>query len=230
MFEGTEVELKRGQFITGRKSLAKALRTTEQKIRSRIALLEKHNQIVVKSTNKYSIITVVKYDYYQGDSKKLTNQQPADNQQITTNNKDNKGKKVLGETKVSPLLNLKDNKKDMGWNNQGDDYEEGVVNYDTGELEEEKKPQTKKYPNAPAIRKLFLEILGTNPQSWKQHKPQLQSCENLFKERTPEKVRSALIFYKENKDKEFCPVIDSPYDLDAKWTKLGEFKLKQRWK
>lgn len=90
MFDGTEVELKRGQFITGRKSLAKALRTTEQKIRSRIALLEKHNQIVLKSTNKYSIITVVNYSHYQDDHKKITNKQPADNQQITTNNKDNK--------------------------------------------------------------------------------------------------------------------------------------------
>jgi hypothetical protein len=130
--------------------------------------------------------------------------------------------------RVPPLLNLKDNKKDMGWNDKGDDFDEGVVDFDgDGSIKDESKPVTKKYPNAPAIRKIFQEILGTNPQSWRQHKVQLQSCENLFKERTPEKVRSALVFYKEHQGQEFCPVINSPYDLDAKWTKLGEFKLKQ---
>lgn len=128
-----------------------------------------------------------------------------------------------------PLLELKDNKKDMGWNNPADDAEEGVVDFDgDGSIKDESKPVLKKYPNAPAIRKIFQEVLGINPQSWKQHKPQLQSCENLFKERTPDKVRSALIFYKEHQGEEFCPVINSPYDLDAKWTKLGEFKLKQK--
>ena len=111
---------------------------------------------------------------------------------------------------------------------QPEDYEEGVIDLDgDGSLLAEKKKQTRKYPNAPVVRKVFQEVLGKNPSNWRINVTQLQACENLFTERTIEKVRSALEFYVENKEKEYCPQISSPYDLDSKWTKLGEFKLKQ---
>lgn len=131
---------------------------------------------------------------------------------IDTITKDN----ILGETS-SP--------NDMGWNNKSDDYEEGYVDLDgDGLLKEEKKPQTRKYPNAPAVRKVFQEILGKNPLDWNKNTTVLQACENLYTERGIEKIRNALEFYVENRDKEFCPVIDSPIDLDRKYTKLSRFK------
>ncbi len=122
---------------------------------------------------------------------------------------------------------IKNNEKDM-WNRQPDDEEELTVDLDgDGTLKEEKKTPTKKYPNAPTIRKIFQEVLGKNPATWKQHKPQLLSSENLYTERGEKAVKNALLYFQENKDKEFCPQITSPYDLDSKWTKLGEFKQKQ---
>jgi hypothetical protein len=115
----------------------------------------------------------------------------------------------------------------MGWNRIGDDFEEGVVDYDgDGDLKEEKKPQTKKYPNAPAVRKIFQEVLGKNEANWKINKNQLQACENLFTDKGLDKIRNALEFYLEVKDQEYCPTIDSPYDLDAKWPKLVRIKNK----
>ena len=105
--------------------------------------------------------------------------------------------------------------------------EEAVVDYDSGEVVEPVKPQTKKYPNAPAISKIFQEVLGKNPGNWRVNKTQLLACENLYTERTPAKVRSALLYYQANREEKYCPQISSPYDLDSKWTKLGEFKLKQ---
>lgn len=118
--------------------------------------------------------------------------------------------------------------ENMIWNKQSEDYEEGVIDLDgDGTLLSEKKKSTRKYPNAPAVRKVFQEALGKNPSNWRINATQLQACENLFTERTIEKVRSALEFYVESKEKEYCPQISSPFDLDAKWTKLGEFKLKQ---
>ena len=113
------------------------------------------------------------------------------------------------------------------WNNKSDDYEEGVVDLDgDGSLIEEKKKSTRKYPNAPAVRKVFQEVLGRNPANWKVNKTQLQACENLSTERTIEKVRAALEYYKANQDHEYIPYIDSPYDLDSKWAKLGKHKIK----
>lgn len=131
----------------------------------------------------------------------------------------------IGETS-SPKSDKK--VKDMGnWNRTGDDFEEGFVDYDDdGSLKQEKLKPTRKYPNAPAVRKVFLEVLGRNPLDWNKNKVQLTSCENLFEERGLVAIKNALEWYKENREKEFCPQINSPHDLDSKWTKLATFKRK----
>ena len=92
-FEWMGMELKAGQFITGRKKLAEELGFSEQQIRTAIKKLESTGEITTKSTNRYSVITVVNWDNYQGDDTEsnqesnfpITNKQPTDNQQITNN-------------------------------------------------------------------------------------------------------------------------------------------------
>jgi len=219
---GQVIKLKRGEFITGRFEAAKELKITPMKFRSRITLLQKMSMISKKVTNKYTIISVINYDYYQSGAKNLTNKQPTNNQQITTDNNVNNVNKDLGEIN-SPHLK-ENNNNDMGWNNTSDDFNEGVVDYESGELKQEKKPTARKYPNAPVIRKLFQEILGVNPAHWNKNTTVLQSCENLFTERGIEKVRNALEFYKEHQGKEFCPIINSPTDLDRKYANLSQYK------
>lgn len=151
------------------------------------------------------------------DNKKLSHQ-------IPTKERKKLYKKNSESTDSQELL---DNDKDMGFNRYAEDYEAGVIDIDgDGTLKEEKKPQTKKYPNAPAVRKVFQEVLGKNPANWKVNKVQLQSCENLYTERGIDKVRSALQFYLEVKDNEYTPQITSPYDLDSKYEKLAAIKRK----
>lgn len=90
-FEWMGMELKAGQFITGRKKLAEELGFSEQQIRTAIKKLESTGEITTKSTNRYSVITVVNWDNYQGDDTEsnqesnfpITNKQPTDNQQAT---------------------------------------------------------------------------------------------------------------------------------------------------
>ncbi len=193
------------------------------------SLLEK--QIVTEKRNKISIQK--NYDLWKELRKNVTRVTEKRNYQlrknVTTIDNIENIQKTLGETS-SPesFFPLLDKKKDM-WNRQPDDEEERMVDLDgDGKTTAPKKPATKKYPNAPQVRKLFEEVLGLNPANWKMNKTQLEACENLYTERTMEKVRSALEFYVENKETEYCPQIISPYDLDSKWTKLGEFKLKQK--
>jgi biotin operon repressor len=69
------MELKAGQFITGRKKLAEELGFSEQQIRTAISKLESTGEISIFSTNKYSIITVTNWENYQGDF----NEQPTEN-------------------------------------------------------------------------------------------------------------------------------------------------------
>lgn len=86
-------EIKRGQLITGRKILAKQLNMGEQQVRTAINKLKSTNEITIKPTNKFTLVTIVNYDLYQCNdaelTNKITNEQPTTNQQLTTNNNNN---------------------------------------------------------------------------------------------------------------------------------------------
>lgn len=85
-------KIKRGQLIAGRETLAESTGISPQTIRTCLERLKSTNEITITSTNKYSVITIVKYDDYQVQDKKstkkltkeLTNNQPSTNQQSTT--------------------------------------------------------------------------------------------------------------------------------------------------
>lgn len=55
----------RGQLITSRDSLSEATGLSVQQIRTCLAKLESTNEIEITPTNKYTVITILKYDYYQ---------------------------------------------------------------------------------------------------------------------------------------------------------------------
>ena len=55
----------RGQTVTGRKQLSESLNLSEREIRTALNHLKSTSEITIKSTNKFSIITVVKYGDYQ---------------------------------------------------------------------------------------------------------------------------------------------------------------------
>lgn len=55
----------RGSMVTSRSQLAHDLRLSDQKIRNQLTRLQNTNEIAIKSTNKYSIITICKYNTYQ---------------------------------------------------------------------------------------------------------------------------------------------------------------------
>lgn len=96
------VTVNRGQIITGRKQLSKETGISEQSIRTCMERLKSTNELTIKSTNRYSIITICNYDSYQlseDDSNQPTNQpnpnkQPATNQQLTTTKKLKKDKEL----------------------------------------------------------------------------------------------------------------------------------------
>lgn len=80
----------RGQLVTGRKELSRMTGISEQSIRTYINRLKSTNEITIKSTNKFSVITICNYDKYQivEDARQPTNQpsiQPTTNQQLTSN-------------------------------------------------------------------------------------------------------------------------------------------------
>lgn len=91
----------------------------------------------------------------------------------------------------------------------------------------ESKTSESKYPNAPAVLAAFKEVLGRQPANWRGNKSQLQACQNLYEERGLKSVTNALRYYKEHEGEPYLPFISSPYDLDSKWSKLGNNKLRR---
>jgi hypothetical protein len=83
-----KITLKPGQMITGRKVLAEELAMSPQNIRTCLLLLKKFGNLTIKSTNKYSLLTVINWELYQSENSKPTSKstsiQPATNQQLTT--------------------------------------------------------------------------------------------------------------------------------------------------
>ena len=89
--------VKRGSFLTGRRKLAVSLNLTEMQIRTALNKLKSTSEITIETTSEYSIITINNWDSYQPNNQPLnqqiTNEQPTNNQRVTTTNKDNKENK-----------------------------------------------------------------------------------------------------------------------------------------
>lgn len=95
--------IKRGQLITSSEHLAKDLNLSRQQIRTAINKLKSTNEITTKSTNKYTLITIEKYEDYQNKEDKSNQQesQQLNNQITTTNNITNK--QNINKTKLNLL-------------------------------------------------------------------------------------------------------------------------------
>jgi hypothetical protein len=91
------IEIKRGQLITGRKTLKTETGISEQSIRTCLSNLKSTNEVTIQSTKHYSVITICNYERYQGvDNQDQPSNQPANqptpNQRLTTNKNDKNDK------------------------------------------------------------------------------------------------------------------------------------------
>jgi hypothetical protein len=107
------IKINRGQLITGRNSLSEGTGISQQTIRTCLSRLKSTSEITIKSTNKYSIITIIKYDDYQNingvinqlinqpSNKQLTSNQPATNHK-QEGKEDKEGKKERKKRDFTP--------------------------------------------------------------------------------------------------------------------------------
>lgn len=65
IFQGDRITLKKGQLLTGRKSISDKLDIDESKVQRILKTFEKNNQIKQKTCNKNRLITIVAWDKYQ---------------------------------------------------------------------------------------------------------------------------------------------------------------------
>ena len=106
-----------GECVFGRKAWAETLGLSEQEIRTAINHLKSTNEITTKSTNKFTIITVENWEFWQIEegkatkktANKSTNEQPTSNQRATTSKESKKVRNTTTPTIEEVRAYVKDN-------------------------------------------------------------------------------------------------------------------------
>ncbi len=138
------ITIERGQFVGGRKVLAEMTGISEQTIRTCLSRLEATGEITRKSTNKFSIITITKYDSYQ---QSLKAEQPTTNQQLTTTKEIKKEK----NNNITPIIPFE----------VAPEFQPAFSLW--LEYKKEKKQSYKGEKSLKAIYKRLLTLSGNNP-------------------------------------------------------------------
>ena len=112
--------VKRGQRVISYDNLAKETSLTTQAVRTAILKLKSTGEITSKSTNKFTLVTIEKYDLYQTNEKKSTSKltSHATNEQQTNNNNiiNNKEYKEINKEKFF-LIDNRQNSYDEVYEN-----------------------------------------------------------------------------------------------------------------
>lgn len=96
LFNGEEMVIQRGQFVTGRNVLSNDLNQNGRTLYDRLKILKNLKIINIKTNNKFSLVTVVNYGLYQstdGEANSNSNNEPTTSQQQANTNKNDKNDK-----------------------------------------------------------------------------------------------------------------------------------------
>lgn len=78
-------EVPKGSLVIGRKKLAEELEITERAVRTALNHLKSTNEVTIKVTNRFSIVTIVNWAKYQGRDDENDQQNDQQNDQRVTN-------------------------------------------------------------------------------------------------------------------------------------------------
>ena len=110
------IEIKRGQLVVSVANISDSTHLTTQQIRTALKRLKSTNEITIKSTNKYSLITICKYESYQlrEDNEQQTKSQStqqSDNKQITNKQQHLKNIRIEEDKEELSLTNVRESEK-----------------------------------------------------------------------------------------------------------------------
>lgn len=173
LFEGKFMKIKRGQFITSYRNLAKELpKCSEQKIRTFLKLAKSSGAIEVKSLKKATQITICNYDSYQSpqhSSNTVATQQQHNSNTVATTierkiNKDNNDKE--GKINNKPKGFNFDFINNLNLNGSSEKFKEILI-----EWLDYKKEIKNSYKSQKSIETFFKQLLkfsNTNTQKAKE--------------------------------------------------------------
>ncbi len=123
LFNGEEISVNSGQFVTGRDAITKEMNqgARSEHLVSAISVwrwlkkFETEGMLNIKSTTKYSVITIKNWHEYQESEQQVNNKRTSDEQQVNTNKNDKNDKN--------------DKNKDNSPNSDKRTYDENSIHY-----------------------------------------------------------------------------------------------------
>ena len=119
LFNKQEITIERGQFVTGRLELANELNMNSSLVYRKLNILKNIGIVNIKTNNKFSIVTVLKYNTYQDmittseqqNEQQVNNKRTTSEQQVNTNKngKNDKNEKNRDRAQKNKLLCLFEN-------------------------------------------------------------------------------------------------------------------------
>lgn len=109
------ITIKRGERLTSINNLSEEIHLKNQQTRTALNKLKSTNEITTKSTNKYTLITIEKYNDYQVNDNKdnKQNNKQITNEQQTNNNQNNKRVTTTKERKEDKNVKNKIKEKEI---------------------------------------------------------------------------------------------------------------------
>lgn len=128
------ISYERGQFFTSISGLAHETGLTVKEVRTALEHLESTNEVASKTTNRYTLITVLSFDKYQGEGqaegqakRQTRGKQRASKGQQNKNNKNNKNIEEENIYTASPDENPEDGQLDAEYEEDEDEYAGYVI-------------------------------------------------------------------------------------------------------
>lgn len=185
------VKLKPGEFVFGRKVAAGELRMKQSTIWGWISQLKSDSYVNINTNNKYSVISIINWKYYQGLNSKTNNRVTTNRQQMDTNKKDKKVKneniyssrecltdelcrEIANEYSVDfkPVCNIRDDLKGY-YEKEYKNYKATLQNWTRKAIRE---------------RKIFKKVVQQAPQEY----PELSEEERIRNRATLNQMRQNL--------------------------------------
>lgn len=111
-FDGDNIKLGAGQFVTGRKILSIETGINESKVQRILKFFESEQQIEQQTSNTNRLISVLKYEQYQNSEQQIeqrvNNQRTTSEQRVNTINNDNNIKNYKNDGVYADVTVLKD--------------------------------------------------------------------------------------------------------------------------
>jgi hypothetical protein len=105
--EWQDIVIKRGQLVTSRDTLVHETGLTESMVKRGLRVLKRTGEIQTMSTNQYTVVTIAKYDEYQGNicngNQTTSSEEPTVDLQTTTRKEYKNGRKQQPSSPQPPL-------------------------------------------------------------------------------------------------------------------------------